>query len=157
EVDLSRGRARGASCANAHETRSRKEYRRGLQSREVRFRGEIPMKRARSDGVRLIPFSCVLVAFVVTAPIAGQDPPASSRRGRSEPAAGLAALGERLFRDPRLSRNRSTSCASCHRPETSFTDGRSHAAGSKGEDLGRNTATLLGLASVQSFPIWGSL
>lgn len=34
------------------------------------------------------------------------------------------ALGEALFADPNLSRNRTQSCATCHDPERAFTDGR---------------------------------
>jgi cytochrome c peroxidase len=34
------------------------------------------------------------------------------------------ALGRRLFHDGRLSRDHSTSCASCHDPKRAFSDGR---------------------------------
>ena len=39
------------------------------------------------------------------------------------------ALGRKLFLDPILSADRSISCAGCHDPETSFTDGRPTAVG----------------------------
>src|SRR5262245_33697760 len=42
-------------------------------------------------------------------------------------------LGRRLFYDPRLSGNGMQSCASCHRPDLAFTDGRPRAIGSTGE------------------------
>ncbi len=35
-----------------------------------------------------------------------------------------AALGKRLFEDPRFSRNQAVSCASCHAPERQFQDGK---------------------------------
>ena len=38
-------------------------------------------------------------------------------------------LGRQLFHDPRLSGDGTVSCASCHRPELAYTDGRSRAVG----------------------------
>lgn len=40
-----------------------------------------------------------------------------------------ARLGEALFKDPRLSRNGQLACASCHRPDAGFEDGRPLAQG----------------------------
>lgn len=40
-----------------------------------------------------------------------------------------AALGKRLFFDPRLSGNQKVSCASCHQPDQQFQDGRAVAQG----------------------------
>jgi cytochrome c peroxidase len=56
------------------------------------------------------------------------------------------ALGARLFADPRLSGNGQRACASCHRPELAFTDGRQRAQGLSGAPLRRNTPTLWNLA-----------
>ena len=54
-----------------------------------------------------------------------------------------AELGEALFFDTMLSKNRSTSCATCHNPELKFTDGLSLAKGNEPTDDGfRNTPTL---------------
>lgn len=44
----------------------------------------------------------------------------------------VITLGAVLFADTRLSRNQSVSCASCHRPEHSFGDGRALAVGADG-------------------------
>src|SRR5579859_6178042 len=44
-------------------------------------------------------------------------------------------LGRRLFRDRRLSLTGSYSCASCHDPERSFSDGRRVAVGATGQLL----------------------
>ena len=55
-------------------------------------------------------------------------------------------LGARLFSDTRLSGDGRRSCASCHRPELAFSDGRPRAQGLNGEALRRNTPSLWNLA-----------
>ena len=55
-----------------------------------------------------------------------------------------AMLGRRLFFDPRLSVNGAVSCASCHRPELSFTDGLPIAVGAGPGK--RHTPGLIGVA-----------
>lgn len=52
------------------------------------------------------------------------------------------ALGRKLFFDPVLSADSTIACASCHRPELSFTDGRALSAGVDGR-LGRRSAMSL--------------
>lgn len=54
----------------------------------------------------------------------------------------LAALGERLFFDKRLSADGTVSCATCHVPEKAFTDGLPVAVGLSGRRGNRNTPTL---------------
>ena len=56
------------------------------------------------------------------------------------------ALGAKLFADPRLSGSGGRSCASCHRPELAFTDGRRRAQAVSGAPLRRNTPSLWNLA-----------
>jgi cytochrome c peroxidase len=56
------------------------------------------------------------------------------------------ALGKRLFYDPILSADSTLSCASCHRPELAFTDGRAIASGIEGRPGTRNTPTLTNVA-----------
>ncbi|MGE0066373.1 MAG: MbnH family di-heme enzyme [Solirubrobacterales bacterium] len=56
---------------------------------------------------------------------------------------GKVAIGHRLFYDVRLSGNGTQSCASCHRPELAFTDGRTVAVGSTGEKHPRNAQSLV--------------
>ena len=51
--------------------------------------------------------------------------------------------GRRLFFDRRLSRDESTSCASCHDPRLSFSDGRSVAVGVFGRTGRRNTPAII--------------
>ena len=53
------------------------------------------------------------------------------------------ALGKMLFFDPRLSRDNRISCASCHRPEKAFSDGRAVSSGAGGKPLSRNTPSCL--------------
>ena len=55
-----------------------------------------------------------------------------------------AEFGRQLFFDKRLSKDGSVSCASCHRPELYFTDGRERSFGF-GETL-RNAPTVVGSA-----------
>ena len=56
-------------------------------------------------------------------------------------------LGRYLFYDRRLSINNTTSCASCHRQELAFTDGRAQAVGATGEVHARSAMSLVDLAS----------
>jgi cytochrome c peroxidase len=60
------------------------------------------------------------------------------------------ALGRRLFHDPRLSRDGTISCTTCHDPARAFTDGRSVAVGASGRQGRRNVPTLVNRA-------WGRL
>jgi cytochrome c peroxidase len=71
------------------------------------------------------------------------------------------ALGQRLFFEPRLSVTGQYSCASCHDPARSFTDGRPVAIGSTGAALPHNAMALVNVAYNVSFgwtkPELGSL
>jgi cytochrome c peroxidase len=51
-------------------------------------------------------------------------------------------LGRRLFHDTRLSLDGTMSCASCHRPELAFTDGRATSPGVTGQHTARNSMSL---------------
>lgn len=55
-------------------------------------------------------------------------------------------LGCRLFFERSLSGHERQSCATCHRPELAFTDGRAQAVGSTGAVLPRNAMTLANVA-----------
>jgi cytochrome c peroxidase len=61
------------------------------------------------------------------------------------------ALGRRLFFEPRLSVNGHYSCASCHDPARSFSDGRALAVGATGQTLPRNAMALVNVAYNLSF------
>src|SRR5262249_38103079 len=55
-------------------------------------------------------------------------------------------LGRYLFYDKRMSSNGRTSCASCHRQELAFTDGRAQAEGTTGELHPRSSMSLANIA-----------
>jgi cytochrome c peroxidase len=61
-------------------------------------------------------------------------------------SAAKVALGKRLFLDTRLSVTGRYSCASCHDPVRSFTDGRARAIGATGERLTRSAMALVNVA-----------
>lgn len=71
------------------------------------------------------------------APLVPADNPLSAAKVR---------LGRRLFYDRALSGNGTFSCASCHRQELAFTDGRAQAVGSTGELHPRSTMSLANAA-----------
>lgn len=55
-------------------------------------------------------------------------------------------LGRHLFYDPRLSVNATQSCATCHRQELAFTDGRARGIGVTGEEHPRGAMSLVNVA-----------
>jgi cytochrome c peroxidase len=55
-------------------------------------------------------------------------------------------LGRYLFYDKRMSVNGTQSCASCHRQELAFTDGRATALGATGKDHPRSAMSLVNIA-----------
>lgn len=67
------------------------------------------------------------------------------------------ALGRRLFFDPQLSRERSTSCATCHDPNRAFTDGRKVARGTPRRRAGRNVPTIINRGYGRTFSWDGRL
>ena len=71
------------------------------------------------------------------APLVPADNPLSAAKVR---------LGRRLFYDRALSGNGTFSCASCHRQELAFTDGRAQAVGSTGELHPRSAMSLANAA-----------
>lgn len=65
-------------------------------------------------------------------------------------AAPVVELGRMLFADPALSADGTVSCATCHRPERAFTDGREHATGIAGRAGTRNAPGLLDVGRQRS-------
>jgi cytochrome c peroxidase len=55
-------------------------------------------------------------------------------------------LGRHLFYDVRLSGNGTQSCATCHRQDLAFTDGRPHGIGSTGQQHPRSPMSLVNLS-----------
>jgi cytochrome c peroxidase len=62
-----------------------------------------------------------------------------------------AQVGRQLFFDPRLSRNGTVSCASCHDPAHAFADPRRVSLGVDGQPGSRNAPALVNLAWSESF------
>ncbi len=61
------------------------------------------------------------------------------------------ALGEKLFFDPMLSRDRSVSCSSCHLPEYGFSDTTAFSRGASGRIGVRNAPALVNRAYGRAF------
>jgi cytochrome c peroxidase len=70
-------------------------------------------------------------------------------------SAAKVALGRRLFFETRLSSSGRYSCASCHRPQIAFTDGRAHAQGATGQSVRRGAMSLANVAYNPAFT-WSS-
>lgn len=68
-------------------------------------------------------------------------------------AAGLA-LGKALFFDPLLSADGTVSCATCHRPELAFTDGRPVSIGINGQSGRRNSPSLTNVGYLHKTLFW---
>lgn len=62
----------------------------------------------------------------------------------------VAALGQRLFNDPRLSRSNAVACISCHHPAHSFADDKRTSLGHEGRPGQRNTPGLLGVGQLRA-------
>jgi len=69
-------------------------------------------------------------------PASGLEPQLAALKDRIE-------LGRMLFFDPRLSGSGQISCASCHVPHLSWTDGREKSSGHEGQLTKRNAPTIL--------------
>jgi cytochrome c peroxidase len=69
------------------------------------------------------------------------------------PTAETIALGRKLFYDARLSKDNSLSCASCHNPRFSFTDGQKLSRGMNGRLGVRNAPTIMNAAYLP-FQFW---
>ncbi|MEZ5940367.1 MAG: cytochrome c peroxidase [Planctomycetaceae bacterium] len=69
------------------------------------------------------------------------------------PSAKQIALGKQLYFDPRLSRDSTISCASCHDPQKGFSNGETFATGVRNQVGGRNSPTVINTA-FQRFQFW---
>ncbi len=63
------------------------------------------------------------------------------------------ALGAQLYFDPRLSRDDTVSCASCHDPAKGWSNGEAVATGVDGKKGGRSSPTVIN-TTFQSFQFW---
>lgn len=88
-------------------------------------------------------------AYFDSTPVSGPQKPFDMKQAFLSPR--LIDLGRYLFFDPILSGDGTVSCASCHQPERSFTDGKGRAVG-VGEQLGtRSAPTLWNVAFADTF------
>lgn len=62
-------------------------------------------------------------------------------------------LGERLFFDSQLSRNKDVSCASCHKPELGFSDGQKVSSGHM-QRQGRRNSPGITMSGFTQAPFW---
>jgi len=65
-------------------------------------------------------------------------------------SAAKAALGEKLFFDPRLSRSGQIACASCHEPQLGWADGRRYAFGNARSEGVMNTPSIANAAHLRA-------
>lgn len=86
------------------------------------------------------------VAFDRTKLAAFQPLPVDFFGGLDAPRSEMIALGERLFRDPKLSASGKISCNSCHDLETNGADKLAFSLGHDGHPVGRNSPTVFNSA-----------
>ncbi len=99
-----------------------------------------------------LPKLSVMAAILAVTAIALVACPSDAQaRDKPEAArqAALVELGRHLFYDIRLSGPGYMACASCHKPEKAFTDGRPVAIGVTGERHTRNTPTLANVGNLK--------
>lgn len=96
--------------------------------------------------------TCLFAVFVLTGlTIKGAETSGKETGPAVKPETAVETLGRYLFFDPRLSGDGSISCASCHDPGKSYTDGLALSTAYPGSDGFRNTKTLLNAARAPSF------
>src|SRR3984885_13090662 len=110
--------------------------------------GMTPRKQARWS-LRRVALGCAVAASLM-----GGDFDWNLPKGFPRPAvpadnpmsAAKVELGRYLFYDKRLSVNGKQSCATCHRQELAFTDGRARAQGTTGQIHPRSSMSLVNVA-----------
>jgi cytochrome c peroxidase len=117
--------------------------------------------RCRSVGLVVVAVAVLLATLTKPVAVQAADAQASLRQLFKRPVTPPAPpnnltpekilLGASLFTDSRLSGTGRHSCASCHRPEHGFTDGRRQARALSGVPLPRNTPALWNLAWSKQF------
>jgi cytochrome c peroxidase len=100
--------------------------------------------------------AALLVIVATTAAASQSEIPSQQTPADQEPISSVPpppvadplqlALGERLFADPRLSRDGSRTCTSCHDVSTNGADGNRHAKAFDGSNLPFNTTTIFNAA-----------
>jgi cytochrome c peroxidase len=128
-------------------------------ARSVRLLSRLEVVQLKSKSMRTViamSFALILVAAGMSAQTATfqwniprpfPSPPVPSDNPMS---AAKVELGRYLFYDKRMSVNGKTSCATCHRQELAFTDGRARAEGTTGEIHPRSSMSLANVAYLPS-------
>ena len=105
-------------------------------------------KRVHKFGMGLAALACLTGGFAVSAGMSGPAR-AAEEFGPVKPIKvdpKKAALGKRLFFDPRVSGDAAISCSSCHNPAKGFSDGLALSKAYPGSEGFRNTPTLINTA-----------
>lgn len=138
---------------DAHRThrRTRHAIREGAEERSSLFRAFLRASLGSfALAAYLVVFEAVAASAIAPSPPGVWGAPVGRLADGARENA-LAELGRHLFFDSRLSINGCASCATCHRPERAFTDGRARAVGAFGDAHGRNTPTLTNVAYAATF------
>jgi len=101
------------------------------------------ISRFKSGSVTL--GAALMCATVLSGPVTAEDMAIGPVVG-PEINEAKAALGKRLFFDPRLSGDAAISCSTCHQPDKAFTDGLALSLAYPGSKGFRNTPTLVNTA-----------
>jgi cytochrome c peroxidase len=112
-------------------------------------RGSVEVRILVAVVAALAAASCSSPARAVGTPVAIDAPlglPAVPIPADNPPTADAIELGRKLFFDARLSGDNTVSCATCHNPQLSFTDGLPGSKGIKGKIGRRNAPTVLNAA-----------
>jgi cytochrome c peroxidase len=96
----------------------------------------------------------IAIGFAIAASLMGADFDWKLPKGFPRPAVpadnpmtiAKVELGRYLFYDKRISVNRKASCATCHRQDLAFTDGRARAEGTTGQLHPRSSMSLVNVA-----------
>jgi len=104
--------------------------------------------QARAVGLAVM--LTLALSFSTTCQAADSDLPLGLRKikfPKSNPqVAAKVELGKQLYFDPRLSKDNTVSCASCHDPQKGWSNGEATAAGFEGKRGGRSAPTILNSA-----------
>lgn len=107
-----------------------------------------PARELPVQQIKPAPVASTAPALVWELPVGFPEPYVPANNPMS---AAKVRLGRHLFYDTRLSGNGHFSCASCHRQELAFTDGRGRAMGSTGELHPRGAMSLTNVAYSASY------
>ncbi len=95
--------------------------------------------------------AALMCATVLGGPVTAGEMAALGPVEAPEVDAAKAALGKRLFFDPRLSGDAAIACATCHQPDKAFTDGLALSQAYPGSKGFRNTPTLVNTALAENW------